>query len=90
MTYLFVGIALVVSAGAAAILLARHRPACVVSLQPRPEIFRSIRLLQDDDEIRAAARRAYERERWIAHQADRRGRALPSAHGAATRPRAHA
>jgi hypothetical protein len=54
-------------------LFARHRPTGVAALQPRPETYRSIRVLHDHDEIRDAARRAYQRERFIAREADRRG-----------------
>jgi hypothetical protein len=73
MIFLFVGVAVLASAVAAAIGFARHRPGAAVSLQPRPETYRSIRILQNDDEIREVARRAYERERFIAREADRRG-----------------
>ncbi|MCU1468591.1 MAG: hypothetical protein JWM72_4519 [Actinomycetia bacterium] len=73
MTFLFVGVAVLVSAFAVASGFARHRAAATVSLQPRPEPYRNIRILHNDHEIRAAAQRAYERERFIAHQADRRG-----------------
>jgi hypothetical protein len=73
MTYWFVGVAVLVSVFVAAIGIARHRPAAAVPLQPRPQIYRSIRVLHNDDEIRDAARRALERERLIADEADRRG-----------------
>jgi hypothetical protein len=73
MTLLFVGIASLLSVLAGAILFARHRPTGVAALQPRPETYRSIRVLHDHDEIRDAARRAYQRERFIAREADRRG-----------------
>jgi hypothetical protein len=73
MTCLFVGVAVLVSAFAAAIGFARHRPIAVVSLQPRHEAYRNIRILQNGDEVRDIARRAYERECFIAREADRRG-----------------
>jgi hypothetical protein len=73
MTLVFVGIAAPFSVLAAAIAFARHRPTALVALQPRPETYRSIRVLHDHDEIRDVARRAYERERFIAREAGRRG-----------------
>ena len=73
MTFPIIGVAVLISAFAAAIAFARHRPAAVVSLQPRPQTYRNIRVLDNDEEIRDVARRAYERERFIAHEADRRG-----------------
>jgi hypothetical protein len=72
MTLLFVGIAVLLSAVAGAIALARLRSPAVLPLDPRPQTYRSVRVLQNDDEIRDAARRAYEREAFIAHAADRR------------------
>jgi hypothetical protein len=73
MTFLLVGVAVLVSAFAAAVGFVRYRPNPGVALQPRPETYRSIRILQSDDEVRDVARRAYERERFIASEADRRG-----------------
>jgi hypothetical protein len=67
------GISVLASVSAAAIGFALHRPTAVTSFQPRPEIYRNIRILHNDDEIRDVARRAYERERVIADEADRRG-----------------
>ena len=72
MTLLFIGIALLLSALAGTIAFVQRRPSAVVSLQPRPETHRNIRVLHNDHEIRDAARRAYERECFIADAADRR------------------
>jgi hypothetical protein len=72
MTFLVVGIAGLLSVPVAAIGFVRHRPTAVAPLQPRRETYRNIRVLQNDDEVREAARRAYERESFIAHAADRR------------------
>jgi hypothetical protein len=72
MTFLFVGVAVLLAVLVAAFGLARHRPSAAVPLEPRPEAYRNIRLLHNDDEVRDAARRAYERESFIAHAADRR------------------
>jgi hypothetical protein len=76
MTFLFVGIAVLLSVLITAIGLARHRPTAVVPLQPRPEAYRNIRVLYNDHEVRDAAGRAYERESLIAHAADRRAARL--------------
>ena len=73
MTFLLVGVAVLLVVLLAAIWFARHRPTAAVPLPPRPQTYRSIRVLHNDEEIRDAARRALERERLIAHEADRRG-----------------
>jgi hypothetical protein len=72
MTFLFTGVAVLLSLPAVAIGFARHRPTAVAAPQPRTESYRNIRVLHDHDEVRDAAQRAYERERFIAHEADRR------------------
>jgi ABC-type lipoprotein release transport system permease subunit len=67
------GVAVLATVFAVAVGFALHRPTAVTALQPRPETYRNIRVLHNDDEIRDVARRAYERERLIAYEADRRG-----------------
>ena len=60
----------------------RRRPA-MVPVEPRPAVYRSIRLLRNDDEVREIATQACERERLIAIEADRRARRFD----ALTRPK---
>jgi hypothetical protein len=67
-----VGIAVVVLAFAFAASASRLRLRPIPAVQPRPVTFRSIRVLQSDDDIREVAQRARERERLIAYEADRR------------------
>jgi uncharacterized membrane protein len=83
MTLLLVGIVPVLFIFAAAVVTSRHRSNPIVLIEPRPVTYRSIRVLQDDQEVREVALHACERERRIAHAANRRAEHF----GDLTRPR---
>jgi hypothetical protein len=72
MTLLLVGIVPVLFVFAAAAVTSRHRSNAIVLVEPRPVTYRSIRVLQNDQDIREVALHACERERRVAHAANRR------------------
>ena len=79
----FAGAALSLVALVVAAIWVWRRPTPLDAVVPRPVVFRNIRVLHDDDEIRDLARRASEREQLIATAAGRRATRL----GELARPR---
>jgi uncharacterized membrane protein len=72
MIILLVAAVLLLTAVAGAIRFARRRSTAVALYEPRPEPYRNIRVLRKADEVRDAARRAYEHETSVARAAARR------------------
>jgi len=72
MIYVATGTALLIVATVTLIARSRHRQTTFVPRHPEPFAFANVRVLRDDDEVRAVADRAYAREQTIADAAQRR------------------
>jgi hypothetical protein len=67
------GVALSSLAIAVTAWLALRRPTAWARVEPRPIVYRNIRVVRDHDEVRDLARRACEREQLVVTAAGRRG-----------------